>query len=118
VLLPVAHSVLSVFSQQVFQDNIIQHGVCQKTLQFGGLIFQWFEVVGVRNIHTAILGFELVKRCMAKAMLAAHLSCWHPGFLFFEHSHNLGVGKTDLSHLFAASKVEQTRYESQVSFGG
>jgi hypothetical protein len=55
---------------------------------------------------------------MAKAMLAAHLSCWHPGFLFFEHSHNLGVGKTDLSHLFAASKVEQTRYESQVSFGG
>jgi hypothetical protein len=41
-------------------------------------------------------------------MPAAHVSSWHPGFLFFDHPDNLGFGKTTLSHLVAPSKVEQT----------
>jgi len=38
--------------------------------------------------------------------------------LFFDHPDYLGFGKTALSHLFAPSKVEQTLYQSEGSFGG
>jgi len=94
----------SVLSRQIFQDDIIQHGGCQKTLQFGVLIFQRFKAVGVRNIHTTIFGFELVKRRGAQTMPAAHLSRWHPSFLLFNHPNYLGFAKSALSHSVAPSK--------------
>ena len=108
MLQPVARSVSSVLSQQIFQNYIVQHRVRQQTLQFAVLIFKRFKAVGVRNVHATLFGFELVERRGTEAMPAAHLSSWHPSFLFFDHPDNLGFGKTTLSHLFAPSKVKQT----------
>ena len=108
VLQPVARSVSSVLSQKIFQNYIVQHRVRQQTLQFAVLIFKRFKAVGVRNVHATVFGFELVERRGTEAMPAAHLSSWHPSFLFFDHPDNLGFGKTTLSHLFAPSKVKQT----------
>ncbi|MFT4783124.1 MAG: hypothetical protein ACI9IV_000856 [Paracoccaceae bacterium] len=108
MLQPVAHSVSSVLSRQIPQNNIVEHGVRQKALQFGVFIFQRLKAMGIRNIHATIFGFELVERRRAQAMPATHLCRRHPSFLLFEHPNNLGFGKTALSHLFAPSKVEQT----------
>jgi hypothetical protein len=74
VLQPVARSVSSVLSQQIFQNYIVQHRVCQQTLQFAVLIFKRFKAVGVRNVHATVFGFELVERRGTEAMPAAHLS--------------------------------------------
>ena len=52
VLQPIARSVSSVFFKQIFQYNIVQHGVCQKALQLSVLILQRFKAVGVRNVHS------------------------------------------------------------------
>ena len=52
VLQPIARSVSSVFFKQIFQHNIVQHGVCQKALQLSVLILQRFKAVGVRNVHS------------------------------------------------------------------
>ncbi|AGI68492.1 putative IS3-family mobile element-associated protein [Octadecabacter antarcticus 307] len=108
MLQPAARSVSSVLSQQIFQNNIVQHGVCQKALQLSVLILKRFQAVSIRNVHTTVFSFELVERRGTEAMPAAHVSSWHPSFLFFDHPDNLGFGKTTLSHLFAPSKVEQT----------
>jgi hypothetical protein len=54
-----------------------------------------------RAVHATVFGFELVDRRGTEAMPAAHLSSWHPSFLFFDHPDNLSFGKTALSHLFA-----------------
>jgi hypothetical protein len=52
VLQPIARSVSLVFFKQIFQYNIVQHGVCQKALQLSVLILQRFKAVGVRNVHS------------------------------------------------------------------
>ena len=52
VLQPIARSVSLVFFKQIFQHNIVQHGVCQKALQLSVLILQRFKAVGVRNFHS------------------------------------------------------------------
>jgi hypothetical protein len=52
VLQPVARSASSVLSQQILQNNIVQHGVCQKALQLSVLILHRFKAVGVRNVHS------------------------------------------------------------------
>jgi hypothetical protein len=104
VLQPAAHSVSSVLSQQILQHNIVQHGICQQALQFSVLIFQRFKAVGLRDIHSPILRFELVERRWTETMPAAHLCSRHPSFLFLNHPNNLCLSKTALSHLFAPSK--------------
>ena len=64
--------------------------------------------MGVGHVYATIFGFELLERCWAQAMPAAHLSCWHSSFLFFDHPDYLGFGKAPVSHLFVPSNDEQT----------
>ena len=80
-------------SRQILQDRVIQHGVCQERRQFYGLTVQRFAAVGVGHVYATIFGFELLERCWAQAMPAAHLSCWHSSFLLFDHPDYLGFGK-------------------------
>jgi len=61
VLQPAAHLASLVPSYQVLQHNIVEHRVSQEALQLGVLIFQRFRATGVRNIHAAKFGFELVE---------------------------------------------------------
>jgi hypothetical protein len=104
VLQPVAHSVSSVLSQQILQNDIVEHRVSQQTLQLGVLILQRLKAMGVRNVHATIFCFELLKRRRAQAMSATHLCRRHPSFLFFDHPDYLGFGKTALSHFVSSLK--------------
>ena len=108
----------SALSQQVFQDNVIQHGVSQQPLELGILIFQSFQPRGLGNLHAAILGLQFVERRRAQAVPTTHLHCRHPRFLFLDHPDDLRLGEAALSHSSAPLELAQTLHYGEGFCGG
>jgi hypothetical protein len=99
-----ARLILSVLSQQILQDDVIQHRISQQTLQLCILVSDRTQLRGIRYLHATILRFEFVKRTLAETMFTAHVRSRHPSFLLFDHPNYLGFAKSALSHLIAPSK--------------
>jgi len=89
VLRPAPYQALSALSVQILEDNIVQHVVRPKALEFGVFICQRFQAMGVKTIPVTNFGLELVKRPRAQAMSPGHLSRWHPGIVPLVHPDNL-----------------------------
>ena len=93
----------SALSQKVFQNDNIQHLVRHQPLELGVLLLKLFKAAGIRHVHPAIFGLQLVKTRVADAVLAANLCHSQSGFLLLNHPNNLRLGKTALSHASALS---------------
>ena len=65
----------SVLSQQVFQDNVVEHGVGQQAFEFGILVFEGLQPCRLGHFHPPIFGLELVERRCAQPVPAAYLRC-------------------------------------------
>ena len=71
--LPAAEQVSSALSQQVFQHHNVQHCVHHQPLQLCVLFLKLFQASGIRHVHPAIFGLQLVKARGADAVLAADI---------------------------------------------
>ena len=63
----------SVLSQQILQNNIVQHRIGQKPLSTGVLRLQALQLAGVGNVQTAVLRLPLIECIRADPVLPANL---------------------------------------------
>jgi hypothetical protein len=73
-------------------NGSIQHHIRHQALQLRVLGLELLEPIGVRKVHPAILGLQLVERRRAQTVLTAKLGGRQTGLLLFDHPDNLFVG--------------------------
>src|SRR5205823_10698620 len=86
---PVARRASPLFSQEILQRGIVEHGIGQHPLQPAVLVLQRPQPLGVGYIETAELGLPFIKRRRADPVFATDLCCWNPGLLFPQHRDDL-----------------------------
>lgn len=102
---PAWHGASSALSQQILQDNIVQHGISQKPLQSCVLGFQRLQFASIRHIHAAVLCFPFVKTSRADTVKSYSLSTpadlrrRHPALLFVKDRDDLFFSESRISHV-------------------
>jgi hypothetical protein len=91
---PAVAPVSSGFSQQVFQNHIVEHGIRQQALQLGVLVLELLQPLCVGQVHPAILGLQLAERRRAQPVLPAKLGGWQACLLLLDHPDDLRLGET------------------------
>jgi len=96
---------LSVLSQQIFQDDNVQHGIRQKPLQSGVLRLQGLQLAGVRHVHAAEPGFPFIEASRADPVLATDLRRRHTALLFVKNRDNVPAAAFALQMVNLQSSV-------------
>src|SRR5205085_4297777 len=86
---PVARRASPLFSQEILQRGIVEHGIGQHPLQPAVLVLQRPQPLAVGYIETAELGLPFIERRRADPVFATDLCCRYPGLLFPQHRDDL-----------------------------
>src|SRR5690606_27888784 len=87
------------FSQQIFQNHVVQHRIRQQAFQLRVLVLELLQPLCVRQVHPAILGLQLVEGRGAQPVLPAKLGGRQTRLMFLDHPDDLRLGKTAFPHL-------------------
>jgi hypothetical protein len=80
---------ITIFSTQIFQCNVVQHGIRKQSLQLGIIVLKVSQPLGLGHIHPTELGFPLVNTGIADTVLAAHVRNRNPGLVLLKYPDNL-----------------------------
>src|SRR5690606_27496613 len=70
---PDARQASPLFSQQVLQRDVVEHGVSQHPLELGVLVLQRLQTSRLRHVQPTILGLPLVESRRAEPVLPAQV---------------------------------------------
>src|SRR5215471_10542387 len=77
------------FCQKILERGVVQHGVRQQLLQPAVLALQPLQPLGLGDLEPAILGFPVVKACLADPVLATQVRRLHSGLVLFQDRDDL-----------------------------
>ena len=110
--------VSSGLSQQILQDNIVQHHICNQAFELAVLILKLLQALGVGQIHPTILGLQFVKRRRAEPVSAAQFSSRQSRLLLFDRPDNLRLGETAFPLVVCSFRLDKLYITLRELLGG
>ena len=92
--LPVWPQASELFFKEILHRSDINASFRIHLLQLGIFLFQFLELRYITGFHAAVLGFPVVKSCLADPNLTTNVFDSNASFLFLDRGYNLILGKT------------------------
>lgn len=92
-------SVSSALSKRVFQGHTVRHRIRQKALELRIFVFDLREPLGVRQLHPALLGLQLLECRAAQPELSAQIGRRQTCLPLFDPPDYLRLGEMVLPHV-------------------